>query len=307
MAKLTQKELAMLRADYLQKREKLLKKKVSSLSIKLFEKVFDNYLAALEQADGMIVHNERNLNMIAGLDAVYRNFVINDNMPVVTGFVDDIQKIIPLNERYFKNIAQYEIHATTENAKKVVDRRLGLLPDGTPKPNGFVDKFINDKQMLKDIKRQSMQAMTKGKSFQDFRVQLKNTIQGEEAGKGTVHQYYRNYAYDTYQKVDRLAGTVFAKELELRYFYWQGGLIKTSRAICEKCNGMIIDSYEFKNFTYERLKEKYREGIPDGTSDTWDPMNDLGGYGCHHSIDWIADSIAQRYSDKILKLSTLLD
>lgn len=303
MAKLTQRQLALLRAEYLQKREEILKSRVNSLSVKLWDKIFESYLAILQQENGNLIKSEQNINLVNGLDEVYKNFNRQDNIPLIRKVVEDWKGVIPLNERYFKNIAQKNVSATAEVAYNVVDRRLGLDESGNPKPNGFVDKFINDKSLLRSIKRSTIKALTQGKSFTDFRQELKIKIQGDPnvPNSGGLHQYYRNYAYDTYQKVDRVSGEAFAKELGLRYFFWQGGLIQTSRPICVLCNGMLIDSYEFKDLTYSDLKESLRDGL----DESWKPMQDLGQYGCRHSIDWVSNSIAERYSGKIISMSRL--
>ena len=301
--KLTQKQLSLLRAEYLQKREDLLHKKVNALGLKLWDKVFESYLKVLEQENGKIVASEANINLINGLDSVYRNFILFDNIPVVKSFVQGVQGVVPLNEKYFKNIAQREISVTTEHAEAAVNRSLGVDNNGVIKQNGFTDKFLNDKKVLRKIKKDTMKALTQGKSFQDFRTELKTYIQGhpEIPNSGGLHQYYRNYAYDAYQKADRLAGDTFAKELSLRYFFYQGGLIKTSRPFCEHCNGKIIDSLKFRNLTKGDIKDDLQDGIPED----WNPMNDLGGYGCRHSKDWVVDSIAERYPTRVLNMGEI--
>lgn len=310
MAKLTQKELAALRADYLAKREEILQGRVNSLSAKLFDKVFNQYLIALEKTpDNKIVNSEQNLNIIKNLDSIYKVFRDNDNIPVVKSFVSDLQAIVPLNERYFKNIAQKNINTTADRALLITNKKLGINPDGSPIDGGFVDKFINDPTLLKKIKKQTNQAMTKGMGFQDFRQQLKTTIQGvpEKDLSGGLQQYYRNYAYGTFQKVDRLNQDLFAKELALRYFFWQGGLIKTSRPICTKCNGMLIDSLVWNNVQLSDIKTSPdpEKDYTRGMADDW-TNDDLGGEGCRHSKDYVANTIADKYSYKIMDLSIVL-
>src|SRR6185436_3628237 len=156
MAKPTQKELSALRANYLAKREALLQKKVSSLSVTLFDKVFNNYLSALEKSDGVIVKNNKNISLVQGLDSIYKNFNVNDNIPVIRSFVGDLKGIIPLNERYFKNIAQMNVSTTTDRATAVTNKSLGLTPEGGIIQGGFVDKFISDQKLLKSIKKENL-------------------------------------------------------------------------------------------------------------------------------------------------------
>ena len=299
----SQKELSDLREAYLLRREALLQKRVSSLSIKLYDKIFEQYLIGLEQSNGKLVYNKKNLNLIQGLDKVYASFNKTDNLPVVNGFFGDLNGITPLNTAYFKNIAKTGLRAESEVVTAVVQNKLGLK-NGKPVANGFADKFINDKTLLKTIKKQTTQAITKGQSFQVFREQLKTTIQGTEGSvnSGGLQQYYRNYAYDTYQKVDRLNQDLFAKELGMRYFIWAGGLVANSRPLCVLCNGKVVDKTWFAPMKFNDLKT----GLRDGLDSTWNPMNDLGQYACRHTKNYILDSVARQLSGKWLKKEQLV-
>ncbi len=294
--KQSQKELAALRADYLAKREEILKGKVNSLQGKLFEKVFDNYLLSLEKADGKLIDSNGNINMVQGLGRVYESFNTQDNVPVIKDFIKELNIIPDLNEKYFKAISQEGAGPAKERVIEVMNTKLGIDENGNIKQNGFVDKFIRDTKSLKNLKKITNRALRKGQDFISFKDDLKEAIIGSKEIKdsGMLHQYYRNYAYDTYQQMDRLNGVEFAKALELRYFIYSGGLIKTSRPFCIARNGKIIDSQEFRNLERSDLPENQQSGIPDD----WNPMIELGGYGCRHSIDWVTDSFAERNTSK---------
>lgn len=298
----SQKELSELREAYLLRREQALINKVDSLAIKLYDKIFEQYLFALETSNGKIIYNKNNISMVQGLDRVYAAFNTVDNIPLISTVFKDFAAIIPLNERYFNNIAKRELRAETEVVTAVVQKKLGLN-GGVPVKNGFADKFINDKTLLKKIKKQTTQAITKGQSFQEFRQVLKTTIQGNPdlATSGGLQQYYRNYAYDTFNKVDRLNQDLFARELGLRYFIWAGGLIGTSRPLCILANGKIIDKVTYSKLKYSDLKISLREGV----GPEWNPMNDLGHYGCRHTKNYITDSVANQLKARWLPTSRM--
>lgn len=304
MAKLKPREISALQDEYIAKREELLQKKVNALGITLFDKVYTSYLAVLEQQDGKLLMNDRNVSFIRGLDAVYALFRNQDNAKVIKSFVEGVQGITPLNERYFKTLTKSDVTKSGAKITGIIDRRLGIDEQGAPKPGGFVDKFIRDEKLLKQIKKTTTQAITKGIGFQELRKNLKEVIQGDPGkNNGGLHQYYRNYAYDTYVKVDRMGAELFAKDLGLRYFYWTGGLINTSRTICEYCNGKIMDGNEWNNVTsFDQLKEKYRDGMDKNSN----PSQDLGGYGCRHRKRFVLDSIAEQNPARIIDINFLL-
>lgn len=302
--KLSYRELSALRAAYLARREELLIKKVDALSVKLFEKVFNEYLIALEQNNGQLVRNDRNLDLIKGLDSIYQAFQRQNNIPVVKEFITNLQGIAPLNERYFSSITGRDVRTSLIKVQAVVNKRLGVDGAGNLKEGGFADKFIKDPTLLRTIKRETGKALTNKMGFQEFRVKLKETIQGNPAQKlsGGLQQYYRGYAYDTFARVDRLNQDVFAKDLGLRYFFWSGGVIKTTRPICLYCNGKIVDSEKFRDLEFDDLKEKYQPGL----NEDWVPMTDLGQFNCRHRKDYILSSVAERMSDKWLDVDSLL-
>lgn len=302
--KITQKELSALRVAYLKRREQLLIKKVDNLALTLFEKIFNDYLAALEQSDGKLVNNGKNIDLVKGLDAIYKDFVLNFNIPVVKNFLKDLQGITPLNERYFSNLVSRDIRGSVIKVESVVNKRIGFV-DGKLKPGGFADKFIKDTTLLKKIKQTVTKGIVNRSGFQEFRQTLKTTIAGhpKQPGSGGLQQYYRNYAYDTFSRVDRLNQDLFAKDLGLRYFYWSGGVIKTTRPICEFCNGKIVDGQgEFKDLEYNDLKTKYQPGL----NIDWVPLIDLGQFGCRHVKDYILDAVAERNMGHWLNVNDLL-
>lgn len=303
MAQLTQKQLAALRAEYLEKREQLLIKKVDGLAIVLFEKVYESYLLNLQSQDDKILASDNNYNMVKGLDEIYNKFVKSQNIPVIKGFIKDLQGITPLNERYFEPIRQQGIKASSERVKKIVDKSLGITEDGGIKKDGFADKFIRDKMVLKAIKKETNKALTNNIGFQELRQNLKQLIVGEPElpTSGKLQQYYRNNAYDTFIKVDRLNQDLYAKDLGLRYFIWSGGIIPTSREMCRRCNAKIVDSNEFKLLKYDDILIECRDGL----DESWEPMDDLGGFGCRHRKDYILTSVAERSPGRILNLSEI--
>jgi hypothetical protein len=302
--KLSPKELSELRAAYLSDREDLLIRKVDALSIKLFDKVFNEYLIALEQNDGKLVRNDRNISLVKGLDNIYQVFQRQYNIPVVKEFITHLQGIAPLNESYFKSITGSDVRSSLIKVQAVVNKRLGVDGAGNLKPGGFADKFIKDPFLLRTIKSETGKALTNKMGFQEFRVKLKETIQGNPAQKlsGGLQQYYRGYAYDTFARVDRLNQDVFAKDLGLRYFFWSGGVIKTTRPICRYCNGKIVDSEKIQDLEFSDLKPEYQPGL----NEDWVPMTDLGQFNCRHRKDYILSSVAERMPGRWLDVDSLL-
>jgi hypothetical protein len=302
--KLKPRELSALQDAYLAKREELLVKKVNGLSVKLFDKVYNNYLTALEQSGGRLVLSDRNVSMVRGLDSIFAQFNREDNIPVIKYFVNDLKSITPITERYFETLTGNSAAQTSARVAQVIDRRLGLDAAGEVVAGGFTDKIIKSYDVLNKIKKRTTKAITNKMGIQEFRDEMKTFIQGDEKANknGLLQQYYRNHAYDTYVQVDRANNDMFAKDLGLRYFYWTGGVINTTRHICEKCNGMILDSLIWNKVKFEDLKPYYQDGMDKNSN----PKDDLGGYGCRHRKRYILTSIAEAAPNKIIDINNVL-
>lgn len=303
MAKQSQKALSKLRADYIDRRKASLSKSVDELQVKLYEAIVDKSLSALEIKDGKIINNADNRKIIQSLDKLYRDFTRKNSAKVISQWIKDLKGIGKLNESYFKNISEKGVVTGVFRANEAVNKTLGLTINNKVVKGGFIDKFLKDRSVIKDIKKETIKAITKGASIQDFQRDMKSMIQGvpELERSGKIQNYFQTYAYDTYQKVDRINGDKFAQELGLRYAYYQGPLKSSSRAICIHSQGKIVDMDEFSKLSYSEIKESFREGLPK----EWNPKLDIGGYNCEHLWDWIPDELADIRKDRLLAIGSL--
>jgi len=289
--KLTPLEQIDLRNDYLMKREELLRSKVNAMQVKLFDRVFDRYLLALQDKDGKLLNSIENRNIIAGLDKVYNQFNKDINIPIVKTFIGNLNEVHDLNASYFKTIDKNAAQAKTPEVKAIMDAQLGIKADGSIKKGGFTDKFIRDETALKKIKKITTQAISKGESFTTFKKNLKEYIEGNPKlqESGSMQLNYRTYAYDTIHKVDALNQHEYGKKLNLKFFIYKGGLVRDSRNFCIHRNGKILEAHEFSKLTYNKLPENQKGGIP---ASGWNPLLDRGGYNCRHSINYVSNSFA---------------
>ena len=307
MAENKRQELSKARLEYLAKREELLQNKVDRLGLILFDKINEKFLNSLEVGPkGEVLNNANNIRAIAQIDSIYNSFNKGYNIPVIKSFIDDMPGIGMLNESYFNEVFEAPTAVSRYRAETIVNEQLGITRKGVPIKDGFTDKFIKSNEVVQAIKQKTLQGITQGKGFQQLRNDLKETIQGvPKQNNGKLHQYYRNNAYDTYTKVDRLYSDNMAKDLKLNYFYWSGGVIPTTRALCRHMNGKLVNAVDFKKMKYSNLKLIYRPGVPDGKHSTWKPLIDLGGYGCRHTKDFVSNAYAQKHLKDLVSVNSL--
>lgn len=300
-------ELSKARQEYLANREQLLQKKVDSIALLLFDRLNEDLLKKLELSpDGTIKNNSKNINAVAAIESIYDNFNKKYNIPVIKSFIEDMPMIGSLNQQYFDHVAEKETKAQKKKADRIVNDQLGIDSTGNVIKGGFTDKFIKDPIVKDSIKQKTLEAISQGKGFQEFRKDLQQVVRGvPKQNNGKLHQYYRNNAYDTYTKVDRTYSDSMAKDLKLNYFVWSGGVINTTRALCRHMNGKIVNAVDFAKMKFRNLKLEYRPGVPDGKHSTWRPLLDLGGYACRHTKDYVSTQYALAHSADIVSVNTL--
>jgi hypothetical protein len=126
--------------------------------------------------------------------------------------------------------------------------------------------------------RQNVNAFSKG---------LKNLIQGSKDVDGAITGYWRQYAFDTYAKVREVNNLHFAQELGLKWFVYQGGIIKTSRDFCIKKNGKVFSDKEA-----QEQWPKDPDLIDKKRIASYRPLIDRGRNNCRHFLMWISEERA---------------
>lgn len=234
-------------------------------------------------ADDRLVNNTANTSAIGRLDraldrsdAAAKEAVINK---LVSGFAD----VVSFNGAYFQGIEPEDIKPVSMSVLGEVKNWLGITKNNGLRKNGYLDTLVRSSVLKNEIKQRTVSAVISGQGWQETKRNLSEFIQGNKDRLGAMQRYYRNFTYDVFAQVDRKAGEDFGNKLGYQFAIYAGGLIETSRKFCREHNGNVYHISEIEKF-------KPREAIPPN----YDPVADLGGYGCRHSLNWIPDSLAVR-------------
>lgn len=123
--------------------------------------------------------------------------------------------------------------------------------------------------------------------------------------KDLVNNLYKHY--------DRSYNKYLALEFGMKYFMYQGGLIRDSRDFCACHNNKVWSVDEAQEWkTWTPSKGKYPEGYKIQQKDInavpsylsylgYDPLVDAGGYNCRHIIGFISDELAVKYRPDLIK------
>lgn len=279
----------------LAKLEKLLDK----LGPLLNQQIVDDFLSQLSIENGQVLTDIQNLRTTALIEAAYETFLQQEGFKVVAQMIPDLYELTGLNLDYFTDLEGMKVNGT--DIEKIVNERLGLNDKGELKKKGFMKGLLDDPTVKNDIKQFALDKVMGGTGYEDLRSGLKEKIEGSPDKMGSFKQHYRNTAYDTYAKIDRLNGKLWADKLDLKYFIYAGTKRKASRHFCISKKGKVFSTDEADKWKDEigiTIINNKGKRVPAGpivTGEdvaTYNPLIDCGGYGCVDDIMYISEEIA---------------
>lgn len=277
---MTPDELAKQRMQFIAKRQELLERAVNGLQESLYEAILVNITKIADDP--------------ARLEALFNQFTKKYHLKVINQFANDIFQIGKQNSEYFKGIFEGEIPknyaAIKANADTYLLDRFGLSPSGNIVPEGFIDSFIKDPSIKRELKSYAYKAQSSVKGLEEFKKGFRDIIKGTENSSGVVKRYYNTYSYDTYQQADAVLQNQYSTKLGLTAALYLGGVIEGTRPFCKERNGKVWIKSEIETWATLTFSGKPKN---------YDPFQDRGGYGCRHHLNYITDKMAMRRRDDL--------
>jgi hypothetical protein len=257
----------------------------------LTDGIIKGFVDKLEAKNGVILSSAQNMKKIALLDQAYLTFQQSHATEIVSTLLTDMDKIMSLNDNYFSELMG-GVQIKADDVKRVIRERLGVTASGELIREGYMMGLLQDTTVRNEIRQYAYEKMVGGTGFQDMRKGMRDLIQGEGDKLGVFNRFYRNYAFDSYAQVDATNGKLMADKLGLKYFIYNGGIMRDSkgksrsRPFCIKRAGKVFSSQE---------ADKWKND-PDLTAiesrDSYNWQIQRGGYACRHSIDYISEELA---------------
>lgn len=289
---MTASQIAQLREQFIRDRTELLSKRVSAAEKKLLDLIISRVVDDLEKDNGSIKPSISNIEIVSRIDKVYSEFQKNEYVAVIRQFSGDLGELQNLNDSYFKVIEsdQKKIDKAAKEVRSIMQKRIGLKPNGELTKDGYLDRMIKDTSLLNKVKKETYKSITSGVPMKDYLKRINTVIVGNENVSGGLQKHFNTFAYDTYAQYDRNNQNLFATKLGLKAFVYAGGLIKASRKFCEHNNGKV--------FTIDEAQEWRKmvgdEDGPQWAEDNYNPLEDMGGHRCRHSPNFISNREAVR-------------
>jgi len=281
----TPNELHKEKINFLEDRESILKRKVTGAEKKLLDSIIEKFIDELEVSDGQIVSNGKNITLTQALEDIFENFDKTINRSLINTYIEDIGSAKVLNSKYFRTFEKdkFKFDKIKSSVDEQVNRRLGIKKDGSFKKAGFLDNFIKDTRLKNEFTELVTKGISGGVGFRELKSQVKEFVVGNPQRLGGLQANYGTFIYDTYQQIDRLSSGIYANEIGMQSFIYQGGKIADTRKFCCQREGEL--------WTVEEAK-KWRTLKFQGKSKNYNPLVDLGGYNCRHSTQYISNILA---------------
>lgn len=272
---------------------------------KLLNSLLSEIIPELDVGNGIIKDSTHNYRLLSGLDKIYKDFTAISNALLVPQISKAITGINEIGRDYFKIVLNESMLLRFDKIVELTISKMSFrigLKDGKSIPGGFLDSIIKDNSTLTAVKNYVSKSVTGQIDSKEFVKGLSKMVTGDEK-PGLLERQYNRYAYDLYQQYDRAYNTSLANEFGMKYFLYQGGLIKDSRDFCAAHNNKVWSVEEAADWDrwmpwmgeyplgYVVKGDPYE--IPSYLSYAgYQPMTDFGGFNCRHGIGFITDELA---------------
>lgn len=249
---------------------------------KLARLVVRGFVSKLDVANGVIANTAKNKGLVALIDKIYSSFLGTsgqDMIDILTGGVDDMEK---LNKEYYKAYSTKEqLNKAARAANKEVQQVLGIDDNGELIQQGYLENLLRDGSVKNKIKNFARRAILTGINAVKFADDMETYITGNDSRNGLLSQYYKPVTGDVIAQADRVTSTVYSNELGLVFALYEGGIVPATRKFCRQRNGKVFHISEILAFSPT-------VAVPPA----YNPIIDLGGYGCRHHLNWISTELA---------------
>lgn len=300
--------ISQLKEKFIQERKDVLASDVSFLQKKLYKKLFDKLIAALETEQGSIINNNSNIALTSAIDKIFKDFEteLSQLLQKVTG---DYTKLIGYNQQYFSQFNIALFNSVKKNVTAAMQARAGFNSSGFEK-DGFIDLFIKDKTIARTVKQQVLSGILSGTKISDLTKSLSATINGAGDSPGALENHFKTFINDSYSLFDRETSNQFSFQLDLNYGIYAGGLVGHSREFCIVRNGKVFTREEIRKFgtpqdAYggytNKSKGEFAGKWSKGQGRQYIPENDCGCNNCGHLYNWVNYTIAKSMRPDIRK------
>jgi len=272
--------------------DKILKsfdKRTAALQARFFAEVLEYFNTELDLSDGNVKATVKNYNTINDVDSLSLGFTVNHGGKLIKWMARQYVRLTAINATYFRDI---DAPKTRDVQKRIADKllaELGLKQKGnkiTISKRSPLNNLVKFDDAYRRVKQIGIRAAADNQSLIELRRGVKRYQ--KSTAKELPVKKLQAAASDSFSEFDRANSRDFGKSLGLRAVVWQGGLVQSSRPLCERLNNTVLTYEELEALKSENWEGKWPEGS------AYNPFIHVGGINCRHQLDHISDALAIR-------------
>jgi hypothetical protein len=255
-------------------------KKLAELSNELQRKYYNSVWRAISPS----VRRDNAITLVAANDIFVRAWQRIVGRGINKFLKEELRELGILSAAYY---SQYPpVILDFKDIEKIVNQGM------EQNLSNFATQYTASMDVATRVRSFAITAIQTQTSMADIRTTLEAEMLGTESKLGVVDNYnlVKLRVQDTFAEYDRRTSNQYATQLNLNYFIYQGGEIRTTREFCEERNGNVYTREEgiaFDSLTWEGKKPNNNFLV------------DCGGYNCRHYLDWISYELAQQLRPSI--------
>ncbi len=266
-----------------------LDKRLKTAERELFRLILADVLPKFSAPDGILTASARNLARLSLIDDVVAQFERDAARNLALRFADELLEVAGKNAEYYLKTGfdRAKVQAIAADTS-LIRAKIGLDEAGGLVADGYLARLAKSEALRDRLRDFVVESFATKQTLADFTRGMKNLIEGSSETEGALRNYWRQYAYDSYNAVREVSNLHYANELGLEWFVYTGGVIQTTRRFCEKRNRKVFSRKEAEGWVNDP------DLIDKATKNQYKPLIDRGRYNCRHFIMWISETEAQR-------------
>ena len=278
--------------DYIASRLDWLKKKVDRSQQILLNDLTSEFIGEFSTDDtGKLIANTRNMRLAIKLDKFFDTLDAETLRKINTQYGQDMLHLTPLSERYYNTMIPDAADAIKSIGEKVgfIETAIGIK-DGKIIKGGYLENVTRMPEVRQELKDYVIKSVANKKGYSEYLRGMKEIVVGNKARDGMIERYYRQFAYDTFNQTDAAINKHYADSLELTWFVYGGGTIRTSREFCIKRSNKVYNTEETEKWKCDPTLIGKPKGVK--CDQKYNPLIERGRWNCRHSIRYITEDLA---------------
>jgi len=240
-------------------------------------------------SEGRIIQNDDNIRKISSIINSFNTLLVGDEYrEAVKSFLDNIDQNVVLTDEIARNIEKgYNPSETSKNLLRLIKINAldNLIGQGitTTVSAPFAQQLIANVSARSPL-RESVKS-------------LREIVEGSPDKDGKLSAHIKTTATTAQSVSDRSYSTAVYEQLNIEYFRYIGGEIKTTRPFCKHREDEIFHKKEIESWGaginsggINDIKNGEWSGRIEGT-DSRSIFVNLGGWNCRHSLVPIPQSV----------------